>query len=147
MSQMKQDLLSDFEATFQRRGLRLTHQRLEIFKALVKTKDHPSAETLYGDLRKSLPTISLDTVYRNLHTMEAHGLINRVVTGQSSARFEANLSPHHHLICKICHTITDISWADFDNLKIPREQASWGRMDDKQATISGICRACLNNIE
>lgn len=144
---MKQALTLDFETVFQDRGLRATHQRLEIFKALTESKDHPSAETLYGDLRKKMPTISLDTIYRNLHIMETHGLIIRVVTGQSQARFEANLSPHHHLICKICHTITDILWIDFDSLKIPQKQVNWGRMDSKQATITGICRNCLDNLK
>ncbi|HDS15641.1 MAG TPA: transcriptional repressor [Proteobacteria bacterium] len=135
--------LADFEETFQRYGLRLTQQRLEIFKTLVNSKDHPTAETLYLELRKNMPTISLDTIYRNLHTMEEHGLISRVVTGQSQARFEGNIEPHHHMICTACHKITDISWATFDQLEIPEQYRTWGRMLYKQATITGICRDCL----
>ncbi len=142
---MQKKLLDGFEKTFQMRGLRITQQRLEIFKALAGSSDHPTAEKIYAQLRSTMPTISLDTVYRNLHTLQNHGLINRVTTGQSQARFEANLTPHHHLICKICQKITDISWQEFDKLAPPQDFNQWGDIKEKQVTLSGICRDCLKD--
>jgi len=142
---MQEKLLDRFEKTFQLRGLRLTQQRLEIFKALAGSSDHPTAEEIYAQLRATMPTISLDTIYRNLHTLQTHGLINRVATGQSQARFEANLTPHHHLICKICQKITDISWQEFDKLVPPPNFTEWGDIKEKQVTLSGTCRNCLED--
>lgn len=78
-------------------GLRLTHQRLEIYRELVAACDHPSAETLHQRLRKRIPTLSLDTVYRTLATLAEQGLINRVETLESQAHFEATSRRHHHL--------------------------------------------------
>ena len=49
-------------------GLRLTHQRLEIVRVIAADRTHPDVETVYEAVRKRVPTISLDTVYRTLST-------------------------------------------------------------------------------
>ena len=64
-------------------GLRLTHQRLEIYSELELACDHPTAEIIHQRIRKKMPTISLDTVYRTLATFARHGLINKVETVES----------------------------------------------------------------
>ena len=93
-----------FEHACRVAGLRLTHQRLEIYRELALSGDHPSAETLHQRLRKKVPTISLDTVYRTLATFARHGLINKVETTESQAQFEATGIRHHHLICSKLET-------------------------------------------
>ena len=70
--------LDKFKAISLEKGLRLTHQRLEILRELVGAKDHPSAEMVFGRVRRRLPTISLDTVYRTLSTFDELGIIMRV---------------------------------------------------------------------
>jgi Fur family peroxide stress response transcriptional regulator len=88
-------------------GLKLTHQRLEVFRELASTDDHPSADTIYKRVRARVPTISLDTVYRTLWTLEDHALIARVHAFDDRARFDANLTPHQHLICTRCKSVRD----------------------------------------
>ena len=65
-----QEQLRHFEQICKDTGLKLTHQRLVIYTELLKSLDHPSAESLYKRLEKTLPTLSLDTVYRTLATFE-----------------------------------------------------------------------------
>ncbi|MBC8317138.1 MAG: transcriptional repressor, partial [Desulfobulbaceae bacterium] len=65
-SKSVQGKLRDFEKACRKANLKITHQRLEIFRELAKALDHPSAESLYKRLQKKLPTLSLDTVYRTL---------------------------------------------------------------------------------
>jgi len=137
------DLLAEFESVCREIGLRLTHQRRELYRLLLQADDHPSAETLYERLRQEMPTISLDTVYRNLHTLEAHDLIARVPTGKSQARFEAKKFRHHHLMCSRCGKITDMQWETFDNSELPDYASFWGLVMDKQVTLTGICKECL----
>ena len=137
-------LLAEFELVCRRIGLRLTHQRREIYRLLLYADDHPSAETLYERLRQEIPTISLDTVYRNLHTLEAHDLIARVPTGKSQARFEAKKFRHHHLMCSRCGEITDMQWETFDNSELPDYATFWGQVTDKQVIMTGVCRKCLH---
>ena len=142
-----QKKMRDFEQACRAAGLKLTHQRLEIFRELAMSTDHPSAETLYKRLKKRLPTISLDTIYRTLSTFEEKKLIKRVQTLESQARFEAQMTQHHHLICDKCKQIIDFQWKGFDDAGLPEEVAQIGQIRNKNVILLGICRKCLEKQE
>ncbi len=140
-----QELLKErkrFEADCRRAGLRLTPQRREIYRELAEAADHPSAEVLHGRLRERIPNLSLDTVYRTLGTFARTGLIHRVETGESQARFEVIHRRHHHLICRQCLEITDFQWPSLDEISIPAELRRWGEIDSRNLVVYGICRRC-----
>ena len=134
--------LQAFEEVCRKEGLKITHQRLEVFKALLNSQDHPSVEKLYRRLLRKLPTISLDTVYRTLTTLEQHGLVTRIQTQESQARFEGRIDNHHHVICKKCGKITDFDWELLDAAALPEEIVKWGRIEQKKITLHGLCREC-----
>lgn len=136
--------LAAFETACRDAGLRLTHQRLEIYRELLAAYEHPSAEVLHQRLRKKIPTLSLDTVYRTLATFAALGLIHRVETVQSQARFEVRVKPHHHVICSRCNTIMDFDWSGLEMLPLPEKIAPWGRVESRSVVIYGVCRDCLS---
>lgn len=137
------DKLAEFESACKVAGLKLTHQRLEIYRELVQAVDHPAAETIYTRLKKRMPTISLDTIYRTLTTFENHGLIRKVQTAESQARFEAQMMQHHHLICDKCKQIMDFQWQLFDESTLPETISSWGQIKRKNVVLHGICDKCL----
>ena len=124
-------------------GLRLTHQRLEIFRELAEATDHPSPEIIYKRLKRRLPTISLDTIYRTLSTLEKYNLIKRVQTMENQARFEAGMEQHHHLICRNCREIIDFKWENFDTSNLPADVFNWGRIENKNVVLYGLCKKCL----
>jgi len=140
---MLQEKLTAFESACREAGLRLTHQRLEIYRELAMADDHPSAEVLHQRLRRKIPTISLDTVYRTLATFQSHGLIRKVNTVESQARFEATGMRHHHLICRKCKEIMDFQWQLIDDVTLPEEISKWGRIDNKNVVVYGVCSKCL----
>lgn len=131
-----------FEDACREAGLRLTHQRLEIFYELAGTPDHPTAETIYQRIREKIPTISLDTIYRTLATFAHHGLINKIETSESQARFEVKLMRHHHVICRRCNRITDFQWESLDDVSLPAEIDRWGRVENRNVIAYGICTPC-----
>lgn len=135
--------LAAFQDACRKAGLRLTPQRLEIFRELAKAADHPSAETLHRRLVGTLPTLSLDTVYRTLGTFAGHGLINKVETVESQARFEVAQLLHHHLICQKCKGIIDFHWQVIDEASLPEEVLAWGRVERKNVVAYGTCFKCL----
>ncbi|MFH1216868.1 MAG: Fur family transcriptional regulator [Pseudomonadota bacterium] len=140
---------TQFEDACRKAGLKLTQQRIELFRELVLASDHPSVETLHKRMLERLPTISLDTVYRTLATFEKHSLVKRVQTAESQARFELNVeeAKHHHLICRICGQITDFQWVLFDEVAPPAEIGGWGLVESKNATLYGICEKCSGKNE
>jgi Fur family transcriptional regulator, peroxide stress response regulator len=135
--------LEELRETCRETGLKLTHQRMEILRELAATTDHPSAETVYKRVREKLPSVSLDTVYRTLATFAEHGLVDKLNVAQDQSRFDADVSPHHHLVCSRCKTIKDFSWEDFDSMDLPPDAKLWGHIDGKHVVVAGVCRRCL----
>ena len=136
-------MMDEFEKVCKTKGLRVTHQRTEIFKALLKHTNHPTVETVFQQVRRHLKTISLDTVYRTIATFEEYGLLKRVAHIDSTTRFDINISNHHHLICTQCHKIEDFYWADFDKMKPPKSISQWGQVEVKNVVMNGLCSSCI----
>jgi Fur family peroxide stress response transcriptional regulator len=126
-----------------RRGdLKITHQRTEIFRELARSADHPDAEALFASIRKRIPAISRDTVYRTLALLEGRGLIRRVDVLCERARFDARLQPHHHFVCRRCGLVRDFASKTLDGFTPPRRVRSWGEVEYAQVQLRGICVAC-----
>lgn len=141
------DELAGFEDACRRSNLRITPQRLEIFRQLAQSTDHPGVEELHRRLLVKFPTISLDTVYRTLGTLDRHGLVHRIESAQSHARYEVRRAPHHHLICRSCKEIVDFEWTSFDRSALPDGLGAWGKIEDRNVVISGLCRRCEREME
>ncbi len=135
-------MMDGFEKVCKAKGLRITHQRAEIFRALLKHTNHPTTENVFKQVRKHLKTISLDTVYRTIATFEEYGLLKRVHHIDNITRFDTNISNHHHLVCSKCNKIEDFYWPDFDRVKPPKTISHWGQIEVKHIVISGLCSNC-----
>ena len=70
------DRLESLSAAVKKAGIKLTAQRLEIFKELAGTDQHPDAEAVFKGVKKRMPTVSLDTVYRTLWMLRDLGLLS-----------------------------------------------------------------------
>lgn len=141
--QREQDKLEELREVCRKTGLKLTTQRQEILRELARAKDHPSAETLYQRVRERVSGVSLDTIYRTLSTFEKHELVDKLNVAQDQGRYDANRTPHHHLVCRICKGIEDFNWEHFDTEQLPEAVTAWGRVDSRHLVINGICRKCL----
>ena len=135
-------LMESFEKVCLSKGLRMTHQRSEIFRELANFSGHPTVENVFTRVRKKLKTISLDTVYRTITTFEEYGLIKRIHILDNSARFDINISVHHHLVCTKCRKIEDFYWPDFERMNLPDTIGDWGEIDSKHVEIRGLCQSC-----
>lgn len=123
-------------------GMRLTHQRQEILRELVLAADHPSAEILFERVRRRIPPLSLDTVYRSLDAFETLGLISRVPAELPQARFDADTAPHFHLVCTHCGRVDDLAPEDFDPERLAGLAADWGQVREVSLVLRGICSPC-----
>src|SRR2546430_11858142 len=98
-----------FVARCRTAGLAVTPQRLAIFRRLAATDRHPSAEELHAAVRREMPTLSLATVYKTLDALAGIGAVRPVSRLGARGRWDANLEPHHHLVCTSCGTVTDVA--------------------------------------
>jgi len=122
--------------------IKYTNQRIEILDFLKNNTTHPTVEEVYDAVKKKLSRISKATVYQNLKFLTERGIIQEVnIKGVS--RFEPNLTPHHHLICRKCGTIID-----FESHELTEYSLHIGKklkeidIDTTNTNFYGICRKC-----
>ena len=123
-------------------GLRLTHQRLEVVREVARSDEHPDVETIYRAVRERVPTISLDTVYRTLATLDGLGLVRRVAATPGPTRYDANTAHHHHFVCTRCGLIRDVDDRGLDAVRAPRSAASLGSVESIEVQLRGVCVDC-----
>lgn len=131
-----------FSSTLRRKGLRSTHQRLEVFRELAGRTDHPDAETVYQQVSRRVVGISRDTVYRTLATLEAEGLICKTAGLGGPVRYDANTERHHHFVCNTCGSIQDFCSRELNELKLPASVSALGRAESAQVQVRGVCAGC-----
>ncbi len=90
------------------KNLKNTEQRKKIIEFLRHSKDHPTAEMIFNELKKQMPNISMGTIYRNLNILIYQGKVHEVYTGDAKRHFDGNPTPHSHFICERCGKIYDI---------------------------------------
>ena len=134
--------MARFKEMCRNSGMKLTHQRLEIFREVAKTGDHPDADKVYQGVRERMPTMALDTVYRTLWLLKDLGLITTLGPFRERARFDANLNSHHHFVCVRCGLTRDFYSEAFDEVKLPDSVNTFGRVETTQVEVKGVCRKC-----
>jgi len=134
--------METFEWKCRKAGLKITPQRVAIYKVLVKSKEHPSTEMVYERVKRILPNISLDTVNRTLVTLSEIGAAF-VVEGLGDAkRFDGNMENHQHFKCVKCKMIVDFYHKGFENISVPVGIGKKCRVLRKNVYFEGICDFC-----
>ena len=131
-----------FKTVAKKSGVKLTHQRIEIFRKVAASTDHPSAESVLKALKPQMPTVSLDTVYRTLWLLNDLGMVSTLGPRRESIRFDANTAAHHHYICSRCGVTRDFESPSFNALRIPKSVSTFGSINATRVEVRGICRAC-----
>lgn len=125
-------------------GVKLTQQRLEIFREVAASTSHPDAEAVFKAVRQRLPTVSLDTVYRTLWTLTDVGLLGTLGPRRDRARFDANLAPHHHFVCVQCGSARDFESKDLDGVCVPTGLEQFGKVLGMHVEVRGVCSSCAS---
>jgi Fur family ferric uptake transcriptional regulator len=124
--------------------LRMTKQRLLILDELMKVSNHPTAYEVYGMVKRTMPQISLGTVYRNLEFLSNCGRIQRLSFGSGKRRYDGNTDNHHHLCCMACGRVDDLPSVIQMEDALNRMLDEIGGYQVKGLSIEayGICPAC-----
>jgi Fur family peroxide stress response transcriptional regulator len=134
--------VAQFKATARARGVKLTPQRLEIFREVASSLEHPDAETVYRAVHARMPTVSLDTVYRTLWRLGDLGLISTLGARRESVRFDANPGKHHHYVCVRCGLTRDFEIAGLHAVRLPDTVSALGSVLSTHLEARGVCRTC-----
>lgn len=125
---------------------RKSRQRERILEILHGTKAHPTADTIYFELKNEFPDLSLGNVYRNLNILMDQGLIQRLDFGSTFNRFDGNPHIHSHFICEKCGSVGDLEIDFKDQAQIAglADQSGLRKISRYKLDFYGICEKCIN---
>ncbi len=119
---------------------KFSKQREAIRAKLYGREDHPTAETLYYELKEEFPNLSFATVYRNLSQMVEKGEIAKInLSGPS--RFDYNPDPHSHFFCTGCGCVMDMPDNNIEVIRRARENFD-GNIESCSSQFYGMCPDC-----
>lgn len=130
--------------TFKEKKLKLTPQRIAVYKYLKGTTEHPSAETIYEAIKEDYPTMSLATIYKALKTLTKVDLVQELNVGEGNFRYDGNTCPHPHIHCLRCGKVDDIHGINFCSLNEEIKAHTDYEVLSNQVYFFGLCNDCKN---
>ena len=121
------------------KGIKPTHQRLKILEYLHCDHSHPTADKIYQDLVKDMPTMSKTTVYNTLKALAENGIIVPISITGTEVRYDFCDCRHHHFLCEKCHKIFDL---DIVCPNFEKREIKGNIIKEIHGYLKGICAEC-----
>jgi Fur family peroxide stress response transcriptional regulator len=128
--------------TLRKNGYKATPQRIAICRFALNSRDHPTAQRIYSEVRKMHPTVSLATVYKTLQILTEHGLIQELDLPQTQARFDSYLEPHVNLVCTHCGNIQDFNDKTAQEMVERVTTKAQFTRTGQRLDVYGVCKIC-----
>ena len=123
--------------------LKYRRQRESIKDYLNSTTEHPTADTVYLNVRKEFPNISLGTVYRNLNLLAEIGDAIKIPTPNGGDRFDGRTIPHYHFCCTCCGRVMDLDIEQMDFINETAGKNFDGIIENHSMMFYGTCNECV----
>lgn len=126
---------------------RTTYQKQCVLAVLHSMRgQHPTAEAVYAEVLKTIPSISLATVYRILNKSAEGEVVNRIHGPDSAVRYDDWQEPHHHLLCSSCKRLFDLPVLPIQEIVMPVNPVSGHTITGVELIFRGICSECGSEI-
>lgn len=125
-----------------KKSSRMTKQKKTILDVLYNTDQHPTADWIYQEARKSITDISLGTVYRNLRILKEEGKIMELNYGSSYSRYDGKAENHYHFVCNNCGKVFDVNSSILKNIEKEFEKKIEGTVIGHRLEFYGYCIDC-----
>ena len=125
-----------------KKGYKATSQRIAICRFALRSRDHPTAQSVYREVKPVHPTVSLATIYKTLHVLKELRLVQELAFVDGETRFDSYMEPHANLVCRRCGNISDID--DPMTREMVARVAARARFTliGQRLDIYGICQRC-----
>ncbi len=132
----------EFQALCHEHGCKCTVQRYAVYTFMRGNRSHPDVNAIWEGVRRDLPYITRESVFRILNEFAEFGIIGRLDKIED-ARFDGRGSDHGHLICEKCGSIIDF--------ELPKALQNFGTPGDFhtkhiELRIIGLCAKCAEKV-
>ncbi len=124
------------------KGYKATPQRIAICRIALHSREHPTAQRIYDEVKKVHPTVSLATVYKTLQVLRDLDLIQELNLHQGQTRFDPYIKPHINLICQQCGKIEDLDDPTAREISERVSVATKFKPNGQRIDVYGICQKC-----
>ncbi len=121
---------------------RTSRQRERILEVLKGTDTHPTADWVYHEVKKDFPSLSLGTVYRNLKILKEQGVVEELRCGSTFDRYDGNVVPHYHFVCRRCGRIWDLGAPYKNGLDKAIGSSAPFAVEGHRLEFFGVCDEC-----
>lgn len=124
------------------KGYKATPQRIAICKTALDSREHPSVQKIYREVKKTHPTVSLATVYKTLQVLKEIGWVQELNFPQEQTRFDPYMEPHINLVCLQCENIQDVD--DAAAKEVVRKVTNEANFAPtaQRLDVYGLCEKC-----
>lgn len=124
-------------------GIAVTHQRQVLYETMQRMVGHPSPEEVFASVKERIPSISLATVYKNIHLFVESGVFRELSIHHGTLRVEMNKEPHHHMVCTVCKKVTDLLGDDEFGVRLQNTALPGGFLIERiSMDVIGVCPEC-----
>lgn len=132
--------LEELKNDLKTQKINLSHQRLKVVEFLVQNRCHPTADCIYVELKKDIPTLSKTTIYNTLKILTDAGLVKEILIDGNEVRYDIGIDEHGHFKCQSCGKITDFG---IDIGTLTHNGLDGYKINNKIVYFEGICLDCL----
>lgn len=130
-----------------RSGYRNTTQRSVILTEVENADGHLTAGEIFERVRRRYPTIAYGTVYRTLHLLAEHELIQELTFADQASRFDKRTDRHDHVHCESCGLIDDVDVPVALMATHVAEEQSGFEITSHHTVFNGLCKTCRISLE
>ncbi len=138
-------LANDLKDILLENGISPSYHRLKIYEYLAHNRTHPTADMIYADVIKQIPTLSKTTIYNTLKIFAEKGLVSCITIEDNEVRYDADLAFHGHFKCIQCGLLYDIelNHMSFDKRLSVSRKIQGHHITEMQVYFRGICKRCV----
>ena len=132
--------MKSFQNILKEKAIRPSLHRLKILEYLDKNRVHPTVDNIYAALIKTVPTISKTTIYNTLKLFIDNGLVSDLTISGYDVRYDGEVKPHSHFLCKECGEVFDVEELNCPHLK---KGVEGHKIEEIHLYFKGVCESCL----
>ncbi|MFH0847888.1 MAG: Fur family transcriptional regulator [archaeon] len=125
-----------------RKGYRATPQRIAICRLAISSRDHPTAQRIYKDVKAQYPTVSLATVYKTIGVLKELHMVQELTVIGGDTKFDPNMKAHVNLICLRCGNVRDLENQAVQDMIVKAARAVRFDVTGQSSALYGICDEC-----
>jgi Fe2+ or Zn2+ uptake regulation protein len=132
-----------YDKILREKDLKVTPQRIFILEE-IKKMGHASVEDLHEKVKAFYSSVSLATIYKNIHLLVDENILTEVPVHGRKPVYEINIGDHVHVTCPHCGNVEDLM--DVDTAPFIKEATrQTGRKYERVAVmLQGACHKCNN---